>query len=185
MAAKAATPGFVKFRYAQLGVLGQSGKLPPGWSVEHWNSVTVEDIDTGPSGPAITVSANFNENQDAKFYSFVIADYIPVVRDDLLISQLELTVQRSTNIASGFMVMREWIAGGEFVGQATRAVAMRDEPVVVNVGRSSSGENRVFQPLLTFQRETAAAGGVTIKINRIAMGTLYQYPIWANVEERA
>lgn len=167
-------PAYVWFRHARQGTVGQEGRLPPGWVQENWQSVAVDGTDPGPDGPSISITASFDAENEQKFYSLVLGDYIPVSSDDLLVMRFELSVQSAHNISHAYVVMREWIQGGTFVGQATRSIAMRKDNAAAIVGRAASGEDRVFQPLLTFQRAGSGAGEVSFTLTRLSVGSLYK-----------
>lgn len=171
-------PGFSRYRYARGGAVGADGKLPQGWALENLTDVSIDDIDLGPQGPAITVTLRAGADNPAPYVSIVVGDYLPAPVDEAVVLRAEIEVLASAEIAAGYAIVREWIAGGEYVGQTTRPIAMAAGAQPIVAARIVGGESRLLQPVLSLKRTPGIAASATIRVRRMAMASLYAHPGW-------
>ncbi|WP_375287906.1 hypothetical protein [Sphingomonas sp.] len=171
-------PPFSRFRFAREGSIHANGKLPQGWSNENADDVTVEAIDLGPDGPSITVTLAFNTTNAAPFVSVVLADYVPVQADDVFALRMDMEMVRQSGVSAAFLILREWISGGTYVGQATRSVPLDRGTVPVAAARMAGGESRLIQPVLSVRRAEGSAGAVTVRLRRLALASIHDHPAW-------
>lgn len=171
-------PPFSRFRFAREGSIRASGKLPQGWCNENADDVTVEAIDLGPDGPSITVTLAFAAANTSPFVSVALSDYLPVQADDVLAMRMDVEMVRQSGVSAAFLILREWISGGTYVGQATRPIPLDKDVRPLAAARMAGGESRLLQPVLSVRRAEGSAGALTMRLRRMAMAGLHDHPAW-------
>jgi hypothetical protein len=171
-------PPFSRFRFAREGSILANGKLPQGWTNENADDVSVDAIDTGPDGPSVTVTVSFAAANPAPFVSVVLSDYLPLPADDVLAMRLDAEVIRHSGAQGAFLILREWIEGGTYVGQATRPIPLERAVTPITAARMAGGTQRLIQPVLSIRRQEGSEGTVTMRLRRIAVGSLHDHPAW-------
>lgn len=171
-------PAFSRFRFAREGLVSANGKLPQGWSNENADEISVDSIDMGPDGPGLTLTIRFSEANAAPFISVVIGDYAPIAQDDVFAARMDAEISAARNVSGGFLILREWIAGGTYVGQATSAIPTDQGFTAVAAARSGSGESRMLQPVISIKRAGEGAGSATVRLRRFAFASLHEHPAW-------
>lgn len=162
---------------AREGLISANGRLPPGWLNECADSIAVEQVDLGPKGPAITLTLGFAATNEAPFVSVVLGDYLAVPSGGIAALRLDVELSRMKGTSAAFLIVREWIAGGTYVGQATRPIELGQGLVPASAARMATGDSRLFQALLTFRRD-AGDGHVTARLARVRFADLNDYPAW-------
>jgi hypothetical protein len=171
-------PPFSRFRFAREGSILANGKLPQGWTNENADDVTVDSIDMGPDGPAIVVTLRFAASNPAPFVSIVLSDYMPIAPDDVIAFRMDAEVNRATGVSGAFLILREWIAGGTYVGQATQPIPLDKSNAPVAAARMGGGEARLLQPVFSVRRAEGSEGEATVRLRRIAFASLHEHPAW-------
>lgn len=171
-------PPFSRFRFAREGSILANGKLPQGWSNENADDVSVDAIDLGPDGPSITVTLTFEAANAAPFISIVLADYMPVPPDEVVALRMDVETVRQSGVSGAFLILREWIAGGTYVGQATRPIPLDRGTVPIAAARMAGGESRLLQPLLSVRRAEGSAGSLSVRLRRVALAGVHDHPAW-------
>lgn len=171
-------PAVARFRFAREGSIAAQGKLPAGWTNENADDVTVESIDLGPDGPAITVTVSIAENNPAPFVSIVLGDYLPMPADDVGVLRFDVEISAVNGVEGAFTILREWIAGGTYVGQATQPIALGGARLPAVAARMGGGDQRLLQPVISFRREPGKPASVTATIRRLALASLHAHPGW-------
>lgn len=171
-------PSFSRFRFAREGSIQAGGKLPGGWANENADHATIETIDLGPDGPSVTITIGFNAGNAAPFISIVLGDYTPVARDDVIALRADVEPVRASGVTGAFLIMREWISGGTYVGQATRPIPLDQGIVPMVAARMGGGESRLLQPVLSVQRMEGHEGSITVRLRRMALASIHDHPTW-------
>jgi hypothetical protein len=169
---------FVALRHAKVGRLGMDGRLPHGWSGEHTTEVVVEDVNPAGERPTVTLSLKFSGSAQSDFVGICVGQYLPVPRDAVVVLASEISFERRQNVAAGFVLLREFEEGGEFVRQSTRPLKLVDEPQIGLVAHEVQGDNRVIQPVILVRRQSAADGELSVTLRGLAFGNLYDNPRW-------
>lgn len=170
-------PKFSRFRFAREGLVSENGRLPADWSVECISDLMIDEIDLGPGGPAMSITIT-DVQADAEYFSVVLGGYHAVSRDDIGIVTFETRFSGVENVAGAFAVVREWVAGGEYIGQATRPVSLHGEAARSVVARGAGGVDRVLQPLLSLRRKQPGPVRLTVRLSRVVFGSLYEHTDW-------
>lgn len=170
-------PTLARVKHAREGLISAGGRLPAGWIGENADTISVDHVDLSPEGPAITLTIGASASNPAPFVSIVLGDYLAIPNEDIAVLRLDAEMARVRSVDAAYLVVREWIAGGTYVGQATRPVALSKDPAAAVAARMATGDSRLFQPLLTFRRESGEAQ-ITVRLRRIAFGSLHDHPGW-------
>lgn len=174
-------PAVARFRFAREGSIAAHGKLPAGWTNENIDDLVIESIDSGPDGPAITLSATIAAANPAPFVSLVLGDYMPIAPDDVAAVRFDAEISDAQGVDGAFVILREWIAGGTYVGQATQPIAIRGGQVPAVAARMGGGDQRLLQPVLSFRRVPGTDGSATFTIRRLALASLHAHPAWLSL----
>jgi hypothetical protein len=172
----AASPAPARVKSARIGLVSANGRLPEGWINESADTVMVDHVDLSPEGPGLTVTLGFSGQNASPFVSVVLGDYLPVENGGVATLRVDVEMLRARRASAAFLVVREWIAGGTYVGQATRPIA-GDGLVSATAARMATGDSRLFQPLLTIRRD-GGAGDVTVRLRRVMFADLHEHPTW-------
>lgn len=173
-----ALPTFMRVKSAREGLISDYGRLPANWQGENADSVHVDHVDFGVDGPAITLTIGFAATNPARFVSLVLGDYLHLEDGDVAVLRLDAEVSRVRSVAAAYLVVREWIAGGTYVGQATRPMAVAGGLAPAVAARMATGDSRLFQPLLSVQRADGGEGQATVRLRRVAFAGLHDHPAW-------
>lgn len=173
-----AKPKYVSLRYAKLGKLDEGGRLPAGWGLENLTDVEITDIDLRPQMLGITCTFKIDPALPGEFAGIALGDYASIEQDEPFALSTQIDLQSAEGISQVYLLIREWIGGGEYVGQATRIVELAPESSPTLVVRTGRSTGHVVQPALALRRPTGVPAWGTITIRKLMFGSLYEHPDW-------
>ncbi len=169
---------YLSLRHARTGRVGGEGCLPSGWRGEHTAEVKVMDVGSDAGKPSLAVSFKFNADVASEFIGLCLGPYLPVPRKAVVALAAHVTLAEWDNLAAALMIVREWREGGEFVGQSSRPLALREAPRIGLVAHQVGDETCLAEPVLMVKRRSAGPGGLTVTLVGVAFGNLYDHPRW-------
>lgn len=147
--------------------------------MEHLVNVEIVDIDLRPEMLSITTKFEIDPELQGDFAGLALGGYAAIEADEPFALSAHVDLRDADGITQVYLLIREWVGGGEFVGQATRLVEMApdDAPptLVVRTGRAAG---HVVHPALAFRRAPGAAATGFVTIRKLVFGSLYQHPEW-------
>ena len=161
---------YLPLRHARIGRVGEAGLLPPGWRVEHLDSIRILDI--GFRGlPWITLELHFAAAIDGDYAGVGIGHYLPAPKGAVVTLSSTVSLSALDNVQAAFLVLRDWRPGGEFVAQSIVATSPAAS-TALTVSRPMSDEGNIAEAVFLMKRHTHEAGRATVTLRGLAFGDL-------------
>jgi hypothetical protein len=173
-----ARPKYASLRYAKLGRIDENGQLPTGWGPEHLTDLEIVDIDLRPEMLGVSCSFKIDPALPGEFAGMALGEYAQIEQDEPFALSTQIELSDAVGISQVYLLIREWVNGGEYVGQATRIVELTPEPSTTLVVRAGRSPGHVVQPALALRRPQGAVAEGTITIRKLIFGSLYAHPEW-------
>ena len=173
-----AKPKYASLRYVKQGRVDDGGQLPAGWGLENLTDVEVVDIDMRPQAPGLSCKFSIDPAFAGEYAGLALGDYASIEEDEPFALSAQVDLGESDGITEVYLLIREWVGGGEYIGQATRLAEMDTESASTLVVRTGRATGHVVRPALLFRRRLGAPAGGTITIRKLLFGSLYQHPDW-------